>query len=110
MVQNINNAGNQKKIQYSMNYKNTLTDDIIFQVGEHYSKLIFYNYDKTIDSENQTKQDMTTKIINTEIIIPNQVLRNLSNTINLLFQTKEGLFDYLTPYNHNYLGELLKPI
>jgi hypothetical protein len=65
----------------------------MFQIGDHFSKLILYNYGKIIDSTNQTKQDMTAKIVNTEIVIPKEVLKSLFGIIYYIFEVKDGLLN-----------------
>jgi hypothetical protein len=97
LSQSNNPIKTQKEIDYFPNYKSAFADDIMLQIGEHSSKLVFYNYHKIIDTANQTKQDLNKKIINTEIVIPNQVLKNLSYIMHYMLEIKNGLLSSIQP-------------
>jgi hypothetical protein len=94
-----NNFNVEKKIDLSPNYVNTFADEIIFQIGEKYSKLIFYNYGKNISEDDHLEQDRTHKTFNVEVKIPNHALKTLSVFSLSLSQIKDSVLSSLQNIN-----------
>ena len=91
----INNSSKfEKGDRFLQNPINYFSDEILFQIGESYSKLVFYSYGKKINKDNLIEQDKDNKILNIEIQIPNHALKALS-TFHCLIQLKDTAFKSL---------------
>ena len=86
----INNSSKfEKGDRFLQNPINYFSDEILFQIGESYSKLVFYSYGKKINKDNLIEQDKDNKILNIEIQIPNHALKALSTLSLLLIEFKD---------------------
>ena len=84
-----NSSKFEKGDRFLQNPINYFSDEILFQIGESYSKLVFYSYGKKINKDNLIEQDKDNKILNIEIQIPNHALKALSTLSLLLIEFKD---------------------
>jgi len=86
----INNSSKfEKGDRFLHNPINFFSDEILFQIGENYSKIVFYSYGKKINKDNLIEQDKDNKTLNIEIQIPNHALKTLSTLSLLLIEFKD---------------------
>ncbi len=90
-----NNSKIEKGNNLLHNPINFFSDEILFQIGENYSKLVFYSYGKKINKDNHIEQDKDNKTFHIEIQIPNHALKTLSTLSLLLIEFKDTALNSL---------------